>query len=176
MNNVLLEAALEHHFAGSRVLPVRPNKKPHCGRSRQWIEKPPQEQTEEQVRQLFSNGAYGLAVIQDPGSPYATIDPDGIHAEAARGKTGIVLVRTAKSYTPHGEHWIYRTPTDTKFTRPSKAACSSCRSRLRLQRRCRQSEAVRRGPFDKRLLHRTTDPWLPSGPRLPFGRCCRDST
>ena len=116
MNDVLLDAALQHHEAGRRVLPVKANKKPHCERWGQWIEKPPQEQTEGEVYQLFGNGAHGLAVIQYPGSPNVTVDFDGEHADEAWNKTGITLTRTAKTRTPrNGWHWIYRTPDDTSL-------------------------------------------------------------
>ena len=116
MNQGLLAAALQYHAKGRRVLPVRQNKKPDCEQWGQWIKKPPQEQTEEQVRQLFSNGAYGLAVIQYPGSPNVTVDFDGEHADTAWNKTRITLTTTAKTRTPrNGWHWIYRTPDDTSL-------------------------------------------------------------
>lgn len=110
--NALLEAALAHFEAGRRVLPTRQNKNPHCGKGwDRWFKEP---QTEMEVRQLFSNGAYGLGILLYPASPYLVLDFDGKHAEQAWRTTGIELTETARSHTRSGGiHLTYKTPLDT---------------------------------------------------------------
>jgi P4 family phage/plasmid primase-like protien len=108
----LLDAALAHLEAGRRVISTYANKRPACGEGwdRWWTEP----QTEDDIRRMFRNGAYGIGILMYPASQNIALDFDGPHADEAWRKTGIALADTARSRTPSGgAHSIYRTPIDT---------------------------------------------------------------
>ncbi len=95
----LLDAALFHHSQGCAVVAVSSNKAPYRGG---WAEYFKRRQTENEVRELFSNGAYGVAMVLWPASPYGVLDDDGPHAEQAWAMLGIERPETAKHRTMHG--------------------------------------------------------------------------
>jgi putative DNA primase/helicase len=102
----LLEAALACFEAGQPVIAVRENKRPYrSGWNRYFKER----QTEDDVREEFSNGAWGIAKVLYPACSDVHLDFDGPHAEAALVKTGISLPETARQTTVHGWHLIYKT-------------------------------------------------------------------
>jgi P4 family phage/plasmid primase-like protien len=108
--NTLLDVALSHHSAGCAVIAVRENKKPY---REGWNEYFTREQTEAEVKEHFSNGAYGVAMVLWPASPYAVLDFDGIHADEAWRSTGIELPETARSTTRSGgKHLFFKMPSE----------------------------------------------------------------
>jgi putative DNA primase/helicase len=99
MANELLDAALEYHSAGQPVVAVGRDKAPYReGWNRYFKEK----QTEDEVRQEFANGAYGLARVLFPGCRFLALDYDGPHAAEAWAKTNILLPPTARIETRSG--------------------------------------------------------------------------
>ena len=72
--NSLLDTALSHHDEGRRIISVKADKKPYLKGWDDYFERP---QTEEELRQQFSNGAHGLALILYPGCPFGVLDHDG---------------------------------------------------------------------------------------------------
>ena len=56
-----------------------------------------EKQTEEEVRNLFSQPAYGLAVLTWPASDLAVLDFDGSHAESAWNAQGVDLPQSIRS-------------------------------------------------------------------------------
>ena len=106
----LLGAALYHHGQGCAVLAVSEKKVPYHKGWDRWFSEP---QTEQEVREEFANGAYGLGLLMWPGSQYTVLDFDGGHAEATWQATGIELPETAKNYTRSGWfHLIFRMPAE----------------------------------------------------------------
>jgi len=102
----LLDAALFHHSQGCAVVAVSRYKAPY---REGWAEYFKRRQTENEVRELFSNGAYGVAMVLWPASPYAVLDDDGPHAEQAWARLGIERPETAKHRTMHGgTHHFFR--------------------------------------------------------------------
>lgn len=107
MNN-FLDAALGYRAKGCAVLAVRENKAPYREGWNRWFQEP---QTEQELREEFSNGGYGLALLMWPASPYVCLDFDGPHADEAWQSTGIELPDTTKNTTPSaGRHRIFRMP------------------------------------------------------------------
>jgi D5 N terminal like/Bifunctional DNA primase/polymerase, N-terminal len=94
------------------VLSITPAKTPYdyeTGYDR-WFTEP---QTEDQVREIFSNGAYGIALMAWPASNLCVLDFDGRHAVETWEKTGIVLPETARNFTQSGYfHLIFEMDTD----------------------------------------------------------------
>ena len=106
MNDPLLEVALSYFSTGQPVIAVRPNKKPY---RRGWNKYFSQKQTEEEVREQFSNGVYGIARVNFPACAYLALDYDGEHAKEAWAATRITLPPTARISTPSGgEHLVFR--------------------------------------------------------------------
>ena len=95
----LLDAALFHHSRGCTVIAVTQDKKPYREGWNQYFTK---RQSEADVREHFSNGAYGVAMVLWPASSYAVLDDDGPHAEQAWATLGIGRPKTAKHRTMHG--------------------------------------------------------------------------
>ena len=100
----LLDAGLFHHSQGCTVIAVTQDKKPYRDGWNQYFTR---RQTEAEVREHLSNGAYGIAMVLWPASPYAVLDFDGIHAEQAWTATGIELPDTARNYTRSGGKHLY---------------------------------------------------------------------
>src|SRR6266478_8358646 len=92
----LLAAALEHHASGRAVIAVRQNKKPYRDG---WNDYFKRAQTEAEVRTHFSNGAYGIAMVLWPASPYGVLDFDGKHAQEAWNSMGTKLPETARNFS-----------------------------------------------------------------------------
>jgi AAA domain/Primase C terminal 1 (PriCT-1) len=102
----LLEAALGYFEAQQPVIAVGADKTPY---RKGWNEYFSRRQTEDEVREQFFNGAWGVARILYPGSDYIHLDFDGEHSEQAWFKNGIVLPETARVKTPSGGfHLIFR--------------------------------------------------------------------
>ncbi len=130
MSADLLEAALAYHALGRPVIPVKADKTPACQEWGLWRFKP---QTEEEVRQLFANGAHGIAVLTWPACDLLVLDFDGTHAEQVwTQKTGIALPPTGRHRTRGGWlHNIFRTPDNT--SRPERQAIEAgLRRKVRL--------------------------------------------
>jgi hypothetical protein len=103
----LLEAALKYHkHFNAPVIPVADTKQSLCG-WRQWRFGG---QTEEAVQDVFSLATHGLALMTWPASPIAVMDFDGPHARGAWNRLGPPLPNTARTFTPHGEHYLYGMP------------------------------------------------------------------
>ena len=67
-----------------------------------------------ELRQQFSNGAHGLALILYPGCPLGVLDHDGTHAKEAWQTTGIELPETARNISRSGyDHLFFRMPANT---------------------------------------------------------------
>ncbi|MDP2651988.1 MAG: phage/plasmid primase, P4 family [bacterium] len=104
----LLDAALFHHSQGCAVVAVSQKKVPY---REGWGKYFTQAQTEAEVRELFSNGAFGVAMVLWPASRYGVLDDDGPHAEEAWAAMGIERPQTAKHKTMHGgTHHFYLMP------------------------------------------------------------------
>jgi len=129
MNKILRDAALGHHEAGRRVIPTAKNKAPACGEG--WDRWFTAEQTEAEVRDLFSDDAHGLGLLQYPASKNVTLDFDGLHAREAWQETGLDLSGAARVVTQSGgSHFVFRTPADTseldKLTRKVRLVKAKC--------------------------------------------------
>jgi putative DNA primase/helicase len=108
MSSELLAAALHHHEAGRAIIAVNKAKKPYL---RGWTEHFMRPQSEDELREQFSNGAYGAAMVLWPASPFAVLDFDGEHAREAWARTEIELPETARMFTRSGgEHLYFRMP------------------------------------------------------------------
>ena len=111
MTSDFLDAALYHHAAGRPVIAVKQDKKP----TRPWGKWHHAKQTEEEVRNLFSQPAHGLAILTWPASDLIVLDFDGPHAESAWNAQGIELPETARAMTKSGGvHLIFRIPRHTE--------------------------------------------------------------
>ncbi len=127
----LLQAALAFHAEKLAVIAVTRDKIPCREGWTRYFEK---SQSEEEVRELFSNGAYGIAMVLWPATPYAVLDFDGIHAEEAWRSTGVVLPDTARNRTRSGgKHLYFRMPQKIDFelkrkVRLVKAQCDCPKS------------------------------------------------
>jgi Bifunctional DNA primase/polymerase, N-terminal len=106
MANELLNAALACLSTNQPVIAVGPDKKPYrAGWNKYFSER----QTEDEIREQFSNGAYGIARVNFPACLYLALDYDGPHAEQAWSQTGIALPATARITTPSGGfHLVFR--------------------------------------------------------------------
>jgi hypothetical protein len=106
----LLTAALEYLTWPIPAIPVDADKRPLC----KWGEYLTRPQTEDEVRSLPWDRAYGLALVTWPGSELIVLDFDGPCAMAAWKATGIELPPTCAVRTRSGWlHAIYRTPSGT---------------------------------------------------------------
>ena len=101
----LLEAALAAFEADRSVIAVRENKIPY---RRGWNRYFKERQTEDEVREEFSNGAWGIAKVLYPACADVHLDFDGPHAKEALHNTGVSLPETARQNTVHGWHLIFR--------------------------------------------------------------------
>ncbi len=124
----LLEAGLFHHSHGCAVVAVKRDKKPYREGWNQYFTR---RQSEEEVREQLANGAFGLAMVLYPASPFAVLDFDGIHARDAWARTEIELPETARMITRSGgEHLYFRMPDEVpelkRKVRIVKAPCD-CR-------------------------------------------------
>ena len=98
----LLNAALLC-FETTPVVPIGSNKRPYRSG---WNEYFSRKQTEDEVRELFANGVYGIARVLFPACQYCELDFDGEHGEDSWRKTKIKLPETAKVWTPSGGHHL----------------------------------------------------------------------
>ena len=145
----LLDAALFHHSQGCAVVAVSSNKAPYRGG---WAEYFKRRQTENEVRELFSNGAYGVAMVLWPASPYGVLDDDGPHAEQAWAMLGIERPETAKHRTMHGgTHHFFLMP-GVELPIKRKIRLAEIKS---MHRRQRKSPLLRRRSAHKRNCSHT---------------------
>jgi putative DNA primase/helicase len=107
--SAFLDTALTYHRNGHPVIPVRQNKKPYYPGWDKWFDEP---QTEEEVRELFSDETEGIAILLWPAGPDVVLDFDGPHAKASwKDQTKINLPETARNITQSGgEHYFYSMP------------------------------------------------------------------
>ena len=96
----LLQAALLCFEAGQPVIAVRENKVPYRSGWNRYFKEP---QTEDEVREEFSNGAWGIAKVLYPACSDVHLDFDGPHAEKGLKDAGVVLPQTARQ-KPHTVH------------------------------------------------------------------------
>ena len=109
--NSLLEVAFSHHAEGRRIISVKQNKRPYLIGWDEYLER---QQTEAELRQQFSNGGYGLALVLHPACPFGVLDHDGKHAKEAWQTTGIELPETARNISRSGyDHLFFRMPANT---------------------------------------------------------------
>jgi putative DNA primase/helicase len=102
-----LSIALDYQRARQPVIAVGEDKSPY---RRGWNEYFTRPQTEDEVKEQFSNGVWGIAKVLYPACNYIHLDFDGEHSEEAWFKTGIVLPETARVETPSGGyHLIFKT-------------------------------------------------------------------
>jgi len=99
----LLKSALAYFEQHQPVIAVRDNKSPY---RTGWNEYFSRQQTEDEVRQQFSNGAWGVARVLYPACDYIHLDFDGKHGKKAWLKTGIILPKTARIRTKSGGHHL----------------------------------------------------------------------
>lgn len=99
----LLEAALYHFERGRPVLAVSKTKAPYQSGWDKWFS---ETQTEGEVRELFSNGVYGIGLLTFPATDLAVLDFDGTHASEAWALTSIALPPTARNFTRSGGHHL----------------------------------------------------------------------
>jgi DNA repair protein RadA/Sms len=110
-DTTLLDAALLHHAEGRRVIAVNSEKKPY---RKGWNDFFTRSQTEKEVRQEFSNGAHGLALVLYPACSLGVLDHDGPHAKEVWQTTGIELPETARNISRSGyDHLFFRMPANT---------------------------------------------------------------
>ena len=111
VSDALLDVALSHCAEGRPVISIKPDKRPY---RKGWDQYFTRSQTEKEVRQEFSNGAHGLAVVLHPACPFGVLDYDGPHAIEAWQATGIELPETARNISRSGyDHLFFRMPANT---------------------------------------------------------------
>ena len=102
----LLEVALDFFKARRPVIAVGADKRPYRNGWNKFFHRA---QTEQEVREEFSNGAQNIAEVQYPACDFLRLDFDGGHAEEAWHKTGIELPPTARIWTPSGgQHLVFK--------------------------------------------------------------------
>lgn len=114
----LQDAALHYHEHVWPSIPVNEHKEPLT----KWGEFRERQQTAEEVRELFSRPAYGLALLTYPASELVVLDFDGPHAETAwQLYAGISLPRTARTRTrSSGSHFVFRMPPSSPTLQEAK--------------------------------------------------------
>lgn len=120
----LLDTALEHHKASRAVVSITRDKVPTVKGWNRWFR---EQQTERQVKELFSNGANGIAILTWPATDFAVLDFDGEHAVEAWKQTNIELPDTARNFTPSGGvHLIFKLDDATGLSRKVRIVKAGC--------------------------------------------------
>jgi len=120
----LLDTALEHHKAGRAVVSITRDKVPTVKGWNRWFR---EQQTERQVKELFSNGAHGIAILTWPATEFTVLDFDGPHATDAWNSTEIELRDTARNITPSGgAHLIFKIDDATGLSRKVRIVKAGC--------------------------------------------------